>query len=161
MSNPATILVRIRPYNPRKGAKTKSYTYRGQRFMEEAGWYEVSIQLGEELGQCTVDGQEDGERVFDVATPEQAKAMQQRERVVVETRAPAEAPMKITRTASAEAAGPRTPITINDEDPDLNLDDEDEDEETPEVPPAPAPAKVAAAKPVPGAPKGASAPKGK
>lgn len=61
-----TIVVRIKPLKDNKNRRTQSYTIRGQRFEEKIGWYEVPARLRDALKNATVDGNPEGERVFDV-----------------------------------------------------------------------------------------------
>ena len=37
-----TLLVRLKPYDPRRGHVLRRYTYAGIKFHEERGWYRVS-----------------------------------------------------------------------------------------------------------------------
>ena len=41
-----TLLVRLKPYDPRRGFVLRRYTYRGIKFHEERGWYRVDKDVG-------------------------------------------------------------------------------------------------------------------
>ena len=44
-----TLLVRLKPYDPRRGFVLRRYTYRGIKFHEERGWYRVDKAVAHEL----------------------------------------------------------------------------------------------------------------
>jgi hypothetical protein len=44
-----TLLVRMRPYDPRRGYVLQRYTVAGIRFQAERGWYRVERSIGEYL----------------------------------------------------------------------------------------------------------------
>lgn len=78
-----SLLVRLKPYNERKGHLVRVYMIGGWRFLEERGWYEVPEALVEqlqlrELHQAHYN--EDSPALFDVCTPEQAERLEEKER---------------------------------------------------------------------------------
>ena len=74
------LLVRIRPYNPRAGARVQTYTYKGVRFRESAGWYKIEKDLAEELRDIQQDESDPlSMPVFDVLSEEQAAKIEERE----------------------------------------------------------------------------------
>ncbi|MBL9025658.1 MAG: hypothetical protein JNL21_25920, partial [Myxococcales bacterium] len=44
-----TLLVRLKPYDPRRGHVLRRYTYAGIKFQEERGWYRVERPVAEYL----------------------------------------------------------------------------------------------------------------
>ncbi len=82
MSNdPFVRLIRLKPYNPRKGYVTRRYHVRGTLFREDRGWYECKdpefADYLEKLHQRS--GDEDSPLLFDVCTREEAQAIEERE----------------------------------------------------------------------------------
>ena len=49
METQETLLVRLRPLDPRRGATLRSYTYRGVRFHIDRGWHRVPKDIAEYL----------------------------------------------------------------------------------------------------------------
>ena len=47
-----TLLVRLKPYDPRRGHVLRRYTYAGIKFQEERGWYRVERPVAEYLRAC-------------------------------------------------------------------------------------------------------------
>jgi hypothetical protein len=77
---PKFLLVRIKPYNPRAGCVVRSYTYKGTRFREEAGWYRVPLKLASELRELLQDENDPlSQEVFDVLSEEAALQIEERE----------------------------------------------------------------------------------
>jgi len=110
MSDPKTLLVRLKPHNPRIGHKLRKYVAEGYRFEERLGWYEVPAGLARKLETHRQDCYDPGSPLaFDVCTREQAEALENRESVVQE-RAPvgrANAPRKSVETARRPTEKPR------------------------------------------------------
>lgn len=44
-----TLLVRLKPYDPRRGHVLRRFTYAGIKFQEERGWYRVERPVAEYL----------------------------------------------------------------------------------------------------------------
>src|SRR5690348_16005414 len=74
-------LVRIKPYDPKKGSVLQRYTVAGITYREDKGWYPVtSIRLAEGMRELRQDeNNENSPAVFDVCTPEEARAIDARE----------------------------------------------------------------------------------
>ncbi len=67
-----TLLVRLKPYDPRRGFVLRRYTYRGIKFHEERGWYRVDKDVGEYLRSVRqVPGDEHAPLAFDVKFAEE------------------------------------------------------------------------------------------
>lgn len=82
---PTEYYVRLkpRPAKPRKGvARTPSrYMIDGVRFEEAKGWYRITdAAFAAKLRELTHNDRDDGVLIFDVASPDEAKAIQARER---------------------------------------------------------------------------------
>ena len=72
-----TLLVRLKPYDPRRGHVLRRYTYAGIKFQEERGWYRVEKPVAEYLRavhEVPTDGY--SPLAFDVCTEEEAKALE-------------------------------------------------------------------------------------
>lgn len=57
------LLVRVKNFNPRKGYKTRRYTYKGRRFDIDDGWHEIPRLFAEEMRDLKND---EGLKIFDV-----------------------------------------------------------------------------------------------
>ncbi len=75
-----TVLVRLKPYDPRRGYVLRRFTYQGIKFHEERGWYVVDKAVAEYLRKVPQrDTDPHSPLAFDVATEEEAKALDARE----------------------------------------------------------------------------------
>jgi len=82
-----TMLVRLKPYDPRRGHVLRRFTYAGVKIHEERGWHRVSKQVADYLrGVRQVNGDEYSPLAFDVCTDEEAKAVDAREEVETKVR---------------------------------------------------------------------------
>ena len=71
-----TMLVRLKPYNKKKGHILRRYTYRGIRFQGTRGWYRVTKEVADYLAQVfQLPGDEDSAQAFDVCTESEAKKL--------------------------------------------------------------------------------------
>ncbi|WP_342379450.1 hypothetical protein NVS55_08275 [Myxococcus stipitatus] len=71
-----TLLVRLKPYDPRRGFVLRRFTYAGIRFQDERGWYRVERKVGEHLRAVrTVPTDRYAPLAFDVCTEAEAKAL--------------------------------------------------------------------------------------
>ena len=76
-----TMLVRLKPYDPRRGHLLRRFTYRGIKFQEERGWYRVSKDVAEYLrGVRQVVTDEHSPLAFDVCTEAEARELDAREK---------------------------------------------------------------------------------
>lgn len=72
-----TLLVRLKPYDPRRGHVLRRYTYAGIKFQEERGWYRIEKSVAEYLRKVRqVHGEEFSALAFDVCTDAEAKALE-------------------------------------------------------------------------------------
>jgi len=72
-----TMLVRLKPLDPRRGLVLRRYTYRGIKFHQERGWYRVDKAVAEYL--TTVHQQPHDPHsppAFDVCSEEEARALE-------------------------------------------------------------------------------------
>ena len=72
-----TLLVRLKPYDPRRGHVLRRYTYAGIKFQEERGWYRVERPVAEYLRAVReVPSDRYAPLAFDVCTEAEAKAQE-------------------------------------------------------------------------------------
>jgi hypothetical protein len=75
-----TLLVRLKPHDPRRGHVLRRFTYTGIKFHEERGWYRVSKDVAEYLRAVKqLPGDTYAPPAFDVCTEDEAKALDARE----------------------------------------------------------------------------------
>ncbi len=104
-----TLLVRLKPYDPRRGHVLRRFTYRGIKFHEERGWYRVEKAVGEYLRTVRqVHGDEHSPPAFDVCTDEEARALDAQEKEAAATRKAATDDIKLS------AARPEGSVTTAD-----------------------------------------------
>lgn len=61
------MFARLKPYNPKRGATTKTYAAAGNMFRVEQGWYTVGARLAEHLRQVRSDNDDpESALMFDV-----------------------------------------------------------------------------------------------
>lgn len=72
------LLVRIRPYNPKRGQTMQTFGYRGHRFKVDQGWYRVSLDIAQHLKtvRCS-DINPESQLAFDVCTESEARKIQE------------------------------------------------------------------------------------
>ena len=81
------MLVRIKPYNPKKGHVRRCHIVQkyGMRFKVDAGWYEVPAAVARELRKELTDANDpESAEIFDVMTKAQAQETLQFEQMKVE-----------------------------------------------------------------------------
>jgi hypothetical protein len=82
-----TLLVRLKPYDPRRGFVLRRFTFKGVKFHEERGWYRVPKPLADYLsGVKQVDSDLYSPLAFDIASDDEAKAVDAREESDSKTR---------------------------------------------------------------------------
>jgi hypothetical protein len=92
-----TMLVRLKPFDPRRGHVLRRFTYAGVKIHEERGWHRVSKQVAEYLrGVRQVNGDEYSPLAFDVCTDEEAKALDARDEVETKVRRSATDEVRLT-----------------------------------------------------------------
>lgn len=75
-----TLLVRLRPFDPRRGQVLRRYTYAGIKFQDDRGWYRVERGVGEYLRSVKqLAGNPLSKAAFDVCTEEEARALDSEE----------------------------------------------------------------------------------
>ena len=75
-----TLLVRLKPYEPKRGHVLRRFTYRGVKFQDDRGWYRVEREVGEYLrGVRQTPGDEHSPPAFDVCSGGEAKALDAKE----------------------------------------------------------------------------------
>lgn len=75
-----TRLVRLNDHDPRRGHVLRRYVYQGARFEAGKGWYKVTEQVGEHLKSVRQRaGDLHSPLAFDVCTPAEAKALDEKE----------------------------------------------------------------------------------
>ena len=73
-------LVRLKPYDPRRGFVLRGYTFQGIKFRAERGWYKVTEKVAEYLrGVHQVAGNEYSPPAFDVCTESEAENIDAKE----------------------------------------------------------------------------------
>ena len=103
-----TLLVRLKPYDPRRGHRLRRYTYRGIKFQEERGWYRVDKTVADYLRQVRqVASDEHAPLAFDVCTAEEAKSLDAKEKDASTPRKTADDDIKLSeaRTDGAVTTG--------------------------------------------------------
>ena len=75
-----TMLVRLKPFDARRGHVLRRFTYRGIKFHVERGWYRVEPAVAAYLREVRqVAGDPHAPLAFDVQTEEEARATDARE----------------------------------------------------------------------------------
>ena len=91
-----TLLVRLKPYDPRRGHVLRRYTYAGIKFQEERGWYRVERPVAEYLRAVReVPSDRYAPLAFDVCTEAEAKALDAGEQEVAKVKKSATDDLKV------------------------------------------------------------------
>ena len=99
-----TLLVRLKPHDPRRGHKLRRYTYRGIKFQEERGWYRVEADVADYLRAVRQKAHDPhAPLAFDVCTEAEAKAIDERELEEAKPSRPAD---RAKETVAREAPPP-------------------------------------------------------
>lgn len=87
-------LVRLRPYNKRRGNVCRQYVLKGKVFKESKGWYLLPAgNLVEYLRSLCVDSSDpESAKMFDVMNKTEAEATDKREKLAARERAEANSP---------------------------------------------------------------------
>ena len=120
-----TLLVRLKPFEPRRGHVLRRFTYAGIKIHEERGWYRVTKDVAAYLRTVhQIPGDDYTPLAFDVCTDEEAKALDTREETDARVRrsatdevqlTPARAPSSFALTTSDLADAPaRAPGRVDD-----------------------------------------------
>lgn len=162
-----TKLVRIYPYNPTQGYKTRRILLSGSgypMFTVDRGWYEVDDKTAKRLAKLKNNPNYEHSRpVFQVCTKDEAVALEEAEQeIMAAAAAPVPMPKAFRQEAAMEGYEPspnptaekvKAPAFIETADPDdpedhIEWPDDEDEEETPvakpvEPPPPPKPVKKA------------------
>ena len=81
------MLVRLKPFDPRRGYVLRRFTYRGIKFHEERGWYRVEPGVAAYLKDVRqVAGDPRAPLAFDVMPESEARALEEREETEAKVR---------------------------------------------------------------------------
>jgi len=76
-----TMLVRLKPFDPRRGHVLRRYTYRGIKLHEERGWYRLEKPVAEYLRTVRQQPADPHSPLaFDICSEEEAKAVDNRDK---------------------------------------------------------------------------------
>lgn len=97
---PDTILIRLKPYDRKRGFVLRRYSFMGMRFREDQGWYEVEQEVAalvKEIKQPPVGDTppELAPLAFDIMTADAAVVMEEEQRKAKEERAKAVSPHRM------------------------------------------------------------------
>jgi hypothetical protein len=97
------MLVRLKPHDPKKGLLLKQYTYQSIRFQAGRGWYKVNGQVAAYLKSVhSVPGDNDTPLAFDVCTPDEARAMDEKDRKAARQVVPAEQALDVSHVGDEQ-----------------------------------------------------------
>lgn len=120
-------LVRLKPFNEKKGYVVRVYMIDGVRFHEERGWYEVPDEFANRLRDLHQDHyNEDSPVLFDVCTRKEAERLDAAASIA-ELKASAKKPAQIVSTRQA-ASNDLTTADIKEPAPAM-IDPADEDDD--------------------------------
>jgi hypothetical protein len=99
-----TMLVRLKPFDPRRGQVLRRYTHAGIKFHGERGWYRVEKLVADYLrGVRQQAADANSPLAFDVCTEEEAKTLDVREKDSVNGRKAASDDIKLSVARPAGA----------------------------------------------------------
>jgi hypothetical protein len=79
-ANTNNYLVRLKPYDPRRGHVLRRYTYKGIKFSDDRGWYKVTKAVADYLRDVHQEaGNEHSPPAFDVCSEAEAQEINARE----------------------------------------------------------------------------------
>jgi hypothetical protein len=99
-----TMLLRLKPFDPRRGHVLRRYTYAGIKFHEERGWYRVEKRVADYLRTVRQQPADAHAPIaFDVCTEDEAKAIDAKEKEAATPRKTAadEIKVSVARTEGA------------------------------------------------------------
>lgn len=89
-------LVRLKPFNPKKGYNMRSYTLKGIQIREENGWHEVPDDVADQFANIHADPENaDTPFAFDVMSRDEAISFEQKEKRAQQERASASDPIRV------------------------------------------------------------------
>jgi hypothetical protein len=93
-----SMLVLLKPHDPRRGHVLRRYTYRGIKFQEERGWYRVQKDVADYLRTVRqVATDEHAPLAFDVCSEAEARELDKKEQEAQKTRKAAADTIKLSR----------------------------------------------------------------
>jgi len=99
-----TMLVRLKPFDPRRGQVLRRFTHAGIKFHGERGWYRVEKAVAEYLRAVRHRSADpNSPPAFDVCTEEEAKALDAREKDTANARKAATDDIKLSVARPAGA----------------------------------------------------------
>ncbi len=99
-----TLLVRLKPYDPRRGHVLRRFTYAGIKFQPERGWYRVEKAVAEYLrGVRQQSADQYSPFAFDVCTDTEATALEARDAEAGKVKQSATDEVKLTPARPAGA----------------------------------------------------------
>jgi hypothetical protein len=99
------LLVRLKPYDQRRGHVLRRYTYAGIKFHEERGWYRVSKEVAGYLKTVhQLPGDTYTPTAFDICTPEEARLIDAREESESKVRKSASDDLKLSPARGEQGA---------------------------------------------------------
>jgi hypothetical protein len=108
-------LIRLKPFDLKKGHIIRRYTVAGTTFEERKGWYRVSDHMAAYLATVhQVADDEDSPMAFDVCTQDDAKRIDAAEKKKAEERARAAEPNVATARDVTAIAGDLTTADLRD-----------------------------------------------
>jgi hypothetical protein len=111
-----SMLVRLKPHDPKKGLLLKQYTYQGIRFQAGRGWYRVDGEVAAYLEEVhSVPGDEDTPLAFEVCTPDEARAMDEKDRKAARQVLPAEEPLDVSHVGGEQSRAKSRPSPDRDD----------------------------------------------
>src|SRR5579862_5594173 len=109
-----TMLVRLKPHDPRRKFVLRRFAYAGILFHEERGWYRVPVEISDYLrGVRQSEFNPYSPPAFDVCTEEEARALEAQEQALASARrvgidaAPTTLPRRVV--TSADVSGESEP----------------------------------------------------
>lgn len=107
-----THLVRLKPYDPRRGCVVRRYTYRGIKFQDTHGWYRVDRKVADYLRSVRqVPTDEHSPLAFDVCLPDEALAIDARENEAANPRKAATDEIQVSTARPEEPKAGSAPET--------------------------------------------------
>jgi len=99
-----TMLVRLKPLDPRRGHVLRRYPYQGIKFHEERGWYRVAKAVADYLRSVHQQPADPHSPLaFDVCTEEEARAAEAKEKEAQNARKTAAVDIKLSVARPAGA----------------------------------------------------------
>ncbi|MDM7916706.1 MAG: hypothetical protein QUU85_15790 [Candidatus Eisenbacteria bacterium] len=99
-----TMLVRLKPLDPRRGNVLRRFTYQGIKFHEERGWYRVAKAVADYLRSVHQQPADPHSPLaFDVCTEEEARAAEAKEKEAQNARKTAADDIKLSVARPAGA----------------------------------------------------------